>query len=74
MLSPIFDDEAKLAAFNGFYDIEKPLAAAGVDRSTAIKILKYFHLDGAYDTVIKKMDSSGSSSRSTHVQVRKKDI
>jgi hypothetical protein len=38
VLQPIFDDPAKLAAFNGFYDIEHELQDAGIDRGTAIQI------------------------------------
>jgi hypothetical protein len=60
VLTPYFDDPGKLAAFKGFYDIERQLKAAGVERSQAIKILRYLNANDQFTNVIAKMDSSDS--------------
>lgn len=62
ILDEYFMDDAKLASFKGFYDIERKLQQRGVDRGQAMQIIKYFHADGKFDRVIKKMDSSDSPS------------
>jgi len=60
VLDPIWQDPAKLAAFKGFYDIERELESGGVDRSTAIAVLTYLNAHGQFTDVIAKMDTHGS--------------
>lgn len=60
ILNPIYDDPIKLSEFKGFYDIEDKLAAVGVDRSDAIRILMYLYADNKFTAIINKMNSSGS--------------
>ena len=60
VLEPIWQNKAKLAAFKGFYDIERELADGGVDRTDAIHILTYLSQTGQFAEVIAKMDSSNS--------------
>jgi hypothetical protein len=60
VLDPIFHDADRLERFRGFYDIERDLELVGIDRSLAIKVLRYFHADGRYKSLIAKMDSTGS--------------
>jgi hypothetical protein len=62
VLNPIWEDPDKLASFKGFYDIENELKAGGVDRTTAIAVLKYLNAHGQFTDVIAKMDTSGSPS------------
>ena len=62
VLNGYFDDEKKLEAFKGFYDIEHALQSKGVDRSLAIRILNYYNANHQFTNVIAKMDSSGSPS------------
>src|SRR5207249_1164205 len=58
ILQAYFDDPAK--EFSGYYQIERELEAAGIDRVTAIHIFKYFNADHSFEEVIAKMDTSGS--------------
>ena len=60
VLGEYFADPAKLAEFTGFYEIEPKLAALGVDRGTAMTIMTYQKATGRYDSVLDKMDCSGS--------------
>ena len=60
ILQPYFDDPAK--PFEGYYQIERELEEAGIDRGTAHVIFTYFKADGAYEDVIAKMDTSHSPS------------
>jgi hypothetical protein len=60
VLDPIWQDPTKLAAFKGFYDIERELESGGVDRSTAIAVLTYLNAQGQFTDVIAKMDTHGS--------------
>lgn len=60
ILNPIYGDPTKLSEFKGFYDIEHELAAVGVDRSDAIRILMYLYADNKFTAMIDKMNSSGS--------------
>ena len=62
VLDPIWMDQEKLAAFKGFYDIERELQSRGVDRSDAIAILTYLKANHQFVEVIDKMDTSGSPS------------
>ena len=62
VLDPIWQDPAKLAAFKGFYDIERELENGGLDRSTAIAVLTYLNAHGQFTAVIEKMDTDGSPS------------
>ena len=60
ILDKIFSDDAKLAEFKGFYNIESELDNAGIDRMTAIRIFTYFSAAGRFTSVLKKMSSSDS--------------
>ena len=60
VLNEYSTNQGKLCNFKGFYDIEKRLVSEGVDRATAINILKYLNATGQFKEVIGKMDSSGS--------------
>jgi hypothetical protein len=60
VLDPIWLDKTRLEKFNGFYDIEDDLKEKGVDRYTAIRILRYLYSNHQFVELIKKMDSSGS--------------
>lgn len=60
VLDAVWDDPEKMAAFKGFYDIEKELAAGGVDRMAAMKILTYFKANHSFQDLIAKMDTHGS--------------
>ena len=60
VLSEIFDNEEKLAQFQGFYDIEDELRSRGINRVDAMKILKFLKADYRFTELIDKMDSSGS--------------
>lgn len=62
ILEPIWIDKDKLSKFKGFYDIERELQRNGVDRPTAISILKYLKANHQFQEVIDKMDSSDSPS------------
>jgi hypothetical protein len=62
VLDEYFMDDAKLASFKGFYDIEHRLQQMGVDRGDAMQIIRYFNADGKFNRVIAKMDSSDSPS------------
>ncbi len=46
-------------SFKGCYDIEDKLGER-YDRTKTLKIITHLNLDGAYDNLISKMDSSGS--------------
>lgn len=67
-------DEAKLAAFKGFYDIEDKLASGGVDRPTAIVILRYLNAFGGYSSLIRKMNSSDSPSECREFRLDQFDV
>lgn len=60
VLNAVWDDQEKMANFKGFYDIEHKLAAGGVDRIDAIKIITYFKANNSFQDLIEKMDTSGS--------------
>lgn len=60
VLEKYFAEPAKLSAFTGFYEIEYKLQALGVDRGTAMTILTYQKATGRYDSIIDKMNCSGS--------------
>ncbi|MGZ4977010.1 MAG: hypothetical protein ACXV8O_07655 [Methylobacter sp.] len=62
VLEPIWQDVEQLKAFKGFYDIERELQNRGVDRSAAIRVLKYLKANNQFIDIIGKMDSSGSPS------------
>ncbi|MDR3480341.1 MAG: hypothetical protein P4L91_06460 [Burkholderiaceae bacterium] len=62
VLDPIWQDPTQLAAFKGFYDIERELEDGGVDRPTAITVLTYLNAKGQFTEVIAKMDTSHSPS------------
>lgn len=53
-----FHSDKKFEAFKGYYDIEDDLKVKGVDRSDAIKILRYLAAGGDYTTVIEKISNS----------------
>jgi len=57
VLEPIWDDPSALEKFEGFYDIESDIKSAGIDRSTARKILKHMQADHSFTSLIDKMDS-----------------
>ena len=57
VLLPYLDDPEKLAQFKGFYDIENELTQRGVDRGTALTVLKKFKFAGAYPDVIAKIEA-----------------
>lgn len=69
VLSETFDDPAKLKAFSGFYDIERDLAAVGVDRGKAIVILTYLYNSGRFTEMLDKMNSTNSP-----IEVKKFDL
>ena len=60
ILDKIFMDDAKLAQFKGFYDIESDLENAGVDRVAAMKIFTYFAAAGRFTSILEKMNSNNS--------------
>ena len=60
VLAPIWEDEEKLKAFSGYYDIERALTERNVSRSQAIVILKYLKASDRFNDVIDKMDSTHS--------------
>ena len=60
ILDKIFVDDAKLAEFTGFYDIESELEEAGIDRIAAMKIFTYFAAAGRFTSILNKMNSNNS--------------
>lgn len=60
ILDRIWIDKERLDSFKGYYDIEHELTAKDVDRSEAIRIIKYLKANDQFLEVIEKMDSSGS--------------
>jgi len=62
LLNTHWSDPGKLAAFKGFYDIERDLQQLGIDRVQAIKIIRYFAANHQFQSLISKMDSQGSPS------------
>lgn len=74
ILGPIWEDEAKLASFKGYYDIERPLKAAGIERAKALKILRYFLAAGQFEELIHKMDTSNSPIEARKVRLRNSDL
>ena len=60
VLDAIDQDEKKLDKFKGFNDIERKLKDGGVNRVTAIKILRYLNANSQFTNVIEKMNSSSS--------------
>jgi hypothetical protein len=74
VLDPIWQDPTKLAAFKGFYDIERELESGGVDRTTAIAVLTYLNAHGQFTDVIAKMDTSGSPSECRKFDLSKWEI
>lgn len=60
VLDEIQLDREKLDAFQGFYGIESALKSRGIDRSTAISILRYMKARDVYVDVIAKMDTMHS--------------
>lgn len=59
-LQQIYNDEKKLAALQGFYDIERELEAMGIDRGKAIALLTYLHNNNQFGEITEKMNSSHS--------------
>lgn len=53
-------DDQKLSSFKGFYDIERRLKNAGIDRGMAYVIIKFLYMNGTYKEIIEKMDCSHS--------------
>lgn len=62
VLDPYFDDPARLANLQGYYDIEPELSRRGVDRATAIQVLRMFKLTGQYASVIDKIERASPGS------------
>jgi hypothetical protein len=60
ILDSYYREPEKLKNFKGFYDIEAQLQEAGVDRTGAMQILRYFKAGDRFAEVIAKMDSDGS--------------
>lgn len=58
ILQPYLDDPAKPLA--GYYQIEKELEAAGIDRGRAIVIFTYFKASGIYVEVLEKLNTDES--------------
>ncbi|WP_434418901.1 hypothetical protein [Nannocystis pusilla] len=59
-LDEFYKDPAKMAKVKGFYDIEQGLAAVGIDRARAIKLLTYLHNDSRFGEITVKMNSQHS--------------
>ena len=59
-LDEIYRDKAKMAKFEGFYDIERELQGMGIDRGKAIVLLTYLHNSGRFCELTEKMNSSHS--------------
>lgn len=74
VLSLIWEDQKKIENFNGFYDIEHQLEQGGVDRSTAIAVLKRLYANGQFTDLIAKMDSPGSPSECRRFDLSEWDI
>jgi hypothetical protein len=72
-IDPIWTNAQRLEAFTGFYNIEPELHSKGVDRPQAMKILRYFHADGGFEEIIKKMDSNESPSECRKFELSKYD-
>jgi hypothetical protein len=58
ILQPYLDDPTK--PLSGYYQIEKELDAAGIDRGRAIVIFTYFKASGFYSEVIEKLNTTES--------------
>lgn len=74
ILEPIWIDPEKLSKFKGFYDIERDLEDRGVDRSDAIRILKYLKANHQFTEIIAKMDTSGSPSECRKFELSDWDV
>ena len=74
VLNSIWSDPVKLAAFKGFYDIEEDLKKGGVDRSTAITVLKYLNANGQFHEMIIKMNSLNSPSECKAFELSEWDV
>lgn len=53
-------NEQRLSTFNGYYNIEHKLLSRGIDRIKAKRIVTMFKIEGRFQNVIDKMDTSGS--------------
>jgi hypothetical protein len=60
LLSNIWNNPAKLAAFKGYYDIEDELRKRGLDRGKMITILTFLNARGRFHELIVKMNSEHS--------------
>lgn len=58
ILQPYLDDPAR--PLSGYYQIEKELEVAGIDRGRAIVIFTYFKAAGFYPGVLEKLNSAES--------------
>lgn len=74
VLNEHWEDQAKLAAFQGYYQIENQLESGGVDRADAIVIFKYLQAQGRFTDLIMKMDSSQSPSECRKFDMNEWDI
>ncbi len=74
VLDPIWKDQEKLNNFKGYYDIEHELEAKGVDRSAAIRILKYLKANGQFTEVIARMDTTYSPTECRTFELTNWDI
>lgn len=59
ILNVIYKDN-KLDDFKGYYDIEREMGLAGIDRGKAISLFTYFKKKNLYYELIEKLDSESS--------------
>jgi len=60
ILESIWTNDAERQQFAGYYDIEKKLEHAGIDRAKAMTILRFLYANGQFTDLIRKLDSQNS--------------
>ena len=74
VLSEYWEDSSKLENLRGFYDIERPLSARGVDRAKAAVIMRWLRHQGRFTEEIERMDSDHSPTELRHLEIDPDDL
>lgn len=74
VLNEYFVDSKKLAELTGYYDVEGQLTRRGVDRSMAIRAMKYLKAERRFEPVIDKFNSQNSPAECKTFDLRDWDL
>lgn len=74
ILNPYHIDREALNSFRGYYDIEGQITERGISRIKAIDILTYFKVNGQFEEVINRMNTSNSPGECRRFNIHENEV